>query len=140
MDKYTQRALIITTPLRAPNIDYQRGAAEATGLPAGMLDVVSIQYVLHECPPDAITAILREAARLLKPGGVAVVVDTDPKSAVLQSLPPAIATLQKSTEPYSDVYYSFDLQAAMADASLVDVHSAPCSSRHRCVLARRLDL
>ena len=121
---------------RAANIEYLRGAAENTGLPAGSFDVVSIQYVLHECPPEAIRAILAEAARLLRPGGVAVVVDTDPKSAVLQALPPPVAVLQKSTEPYSDAYYAFDTSSAMAEVKLCDVQTAPCSSRHRCMLGR----
>lgn len=100
------------------------------------MDVVSIQYVLHECPQEAIRAILTEAVRLLRPGGVVLLVDTDPKSAVLQSLPPAIAILQKSTEPYSDAYYSFDLEGAMTEVGLLHVQTAPCSSRHRCVLGR----
>lgn len=31
-------------------------------------------------------------------------------SATIQNLPPAIFTLMKSTEPWSDEYYSYDLE------------------------------
>ncbi len=102
--------------------------------PPASFDIVSLQYIFHECPPEAINAILAEAMRVLRPGGVVLVVDTDPKSAVLQKLPPAIATLQKATEPYSDQYFVFDVEGAMAQQGLRDVRTAPCSSRHRCML------
>jgi len=34
------------------------------------------------------------------------------RSKVIQTLPPAIFTLMKSTEPHSDVYYTFDVEVA----------------------------
>jgi len=52
----------------------QRNACE-TGLPAGSADLVTSTMLLHEMPPEAIAATLREAARLLAPGGVLRMLD-----------------------------------------------------------------
>lgn len=44
--------------------------AESTGLPAGRFDAVACYWLLHEMPAEAIRRTLREARRLLAPGGV----------------------------------------------------------------------
>lgn len=49
-------------------------------------------------PQHAIRDILTEAVRIVRPGGVVFFTDNDPRSPVIQSLPPAIFTLMKSTE------------------------------------------
>jgi hypothetical protein len=36
------------------------------------------------------------------------------RSKVIQNLPPVIFTLMKSTEPHSDVYYTFDVEVKLA--------------------------
>ena len=36
------------------------------------------------------------------------------RSKVIQNLPPVIFTLMKSTEPHSDVYYTFDVEVKPA--------------------------
>jgi hypothetical protein len=36
------------------------------------------------------------------------------RSKVIQNLPPVIFTLMKSTEPHSDVYYTFDVEVNSA--------------------------
>ena len=65
------------------------------------------------------------------------ITDNNPKSAVIQNLPPPIFTLMKSTEPWSDEYYAFDLEQAMRDAGFVDVITVETDPRHRTVLGRR---
>ncbi|XP_065874315.1 uncharacterized protein [Euphorbia lathyris] len=57
---------------------------EDTGLPCKSYDLVSIAYVCHECPERAIIGILREAFRLLRPGGTIALTDQAPKSKILQ--------------------------------------------------------
>ena len=42
-------------------------------------DVVTLQFVIHECPPAAIGALVAEARRLLRPGGVLLLSDNDPR-------------------------------------------------------------
>lgn len=37
------------------------------------------QFVVHECIPEAITAMVKEAVRVLRPGGVLMVCDNDPQ-------------------------------------------------------------
>lgn len=121
-----------TTPHR---IRYLHRLAEQTGLPGDSWDVVTHQFVIHECPPAAITAFIQEAARLLRPGGALVMVDNDPRSKTIQNLPPVLATLMKSTEPWSDVYYAFDVEGAMAAAGLRNVTTVAVDHRHRAVMA-----
>jgi glycerate-2-kinase len=55
------------------------------------------------------------------------------RSEALQNLPPAIFTLVKSTEPWSDEYYSFDLEAALRQAGFDCVESTQPDHRHRTV-------
>jgi len=83
---------------------WHHAAAEATGLESGVFDLITLQFVCHELPGAATCAVLREAARLLRPGGVIAVVDQDPDSEVIRRLPAPIATLLKSTEPYLEEY------------------------------------
>jgi SAM-dependent methyltransferase len=40
---------------------------------------VTLQFVIHECPPAAIGALVAEARRLLRPGGVLLLSDNDPR-------------------------------------------------------------
>ena len=48
-------------------------------------DLVTIAFVFHEMPPDAIAATVRAAYRTLRPGGVLAVLDLDPPT-ILASL------------------------------------------------------
>lgn len=118
----------------ARRIRYMHALMEDTGLPSASQDLVSSQFVVHECTPPAITAMVEEAVRMLRPGGVLLVSDNDPQSKVIQSLPPAIATLMKSTEPHSDVYFCFDMEECFRVAGLSHVTTVQSDPRHRCVM------
>ncbi|MBD2112087.1 MULTISPECIES: class I SAM-dependent methyltransferase [Cyanophyceae] len=113
------------------------GAAEATGFPAASFDVVTMQFVAHELPRAATQAIFDEARRVLRPGGVLAIVDNNPKSPVIQALPPVLFTLMKSTEPWSDDYYTFDLEAALVEAGFEPPITVPSDPRHRTLVARK---
>ena len=39
------------------------------------------QFVVHECPPAAIADFVREGFRILRPGGVLMISDNDPRRA-----------------------------------------------------------
>ena len=56
------------------------------------------------------------------------------RSKTIQNLPPALFTLMKSTEPWSDVYYAMDVEAAMCAASFSHVETREADHRHRAVL------
>lgn len=54
---------------------YARGNAENTGFDAESFDLVTVMYAFHEAPKAGRERILREAYRLLQPGGTLAVVD-----------------------------------------------------------------
>lgn len=109
------------------------GKGEETKYPDNTFDVVSLAFVIHECPEKATAALMREAHRILKPGGTFVMTDNNPQSPVIQNLPPALFTLMKSTEPHSNEYYTIDVQQMLQDAGFEHVHQEQTDPRHRTV-------
>ncbi|XP_073146238.1 uncharacterized protein [Henckelia pumila] len=108
---------------------------ESTGLPSQSFDVVSISYVFHECPERAIRNMIKEAFRLLRPGGTFALTDNSPKSKILQELPPVLFTLMKSTEPFLDEYYLTDIDSVLMQVGFVNAHSVLTDPRHVTVTA-----
>ncbi|MDA0672683.1 MAG: class I SAM-dependent methyltransferase [Cyanobacteria bacterium] len=119
------------------SVEWVHGRAEATGFPANRFDVVTLQFVTHELPRTAARAIFQEALRLLRPGGMLAVTDNNPQSTVIQNLPPALFTLMKSTEPWSDDYYTFDMEAALVDVGFQPPLTVATDPRHRTLVARK---
>jgi ubiquinone/menaquinone biosynthesis C-methylase UbiE len=111
--------------------------AEATGLPDRSFDLITLQFVIHELPRPATFAILEEGLRLLRPGGHVAILDNNPQSAVIQNLPPVLFTLMKSTEPWSDDYYTFDLETAIATTGFDLIATVASDPRHRTIIARK---
>ena len=97
---------------------------------------MSLQFVLHELPRSATVEIFQEMRRILRNGGHIAIVDNNPKSAVIQSLPPVLFTLMKSTEPWTDDYYTFDVEAALSDAGFESIITVESDPRHRTIVAR----
>lgn len=116
---------------------WHHAAAEATGLPEASFDLITLQFVCHELPASATHAVLEEAARLLRPGGVLAMVDQDPQSETIRAMPAPLATLLKSTEPYLEAYFSLDLPQALADAGFTAVRREAADPRHRVLVATR---
>ena len=113
------------------------GQGEQTGLPNQSFDLITLQFVVHELPRQATRAIFREALRLLRPEGCIALVDNNPQSPVIQNLPPVLFTLMKSTEPWSDDYYTFDLEAALVEIGFEPPVTIASDPRHRTVVARK---
>jgi ubiquinone/menaquinone biosynthesis C-methylase UbiE len=111
-------------------------AAEATGLPDNSCDLVSACLLFHELPEAAAIAILREARRLLRPGGHFALMDMNPQSEIYAQMPPYILTLLKSTEPYLDQYFGLDLAAAIVEAGFAPPTITCNTPRHRTVIAQ----
>jgi hypothetical protein len=63
--------------------------------------------------------------------------DNNPKSAVIQNLPPALFTLMKSTEPHSNEYYTIDIEGMLTEIGFEHVHTEQTDPRHRTVLASK---
>ncbi len=111
-------------------------AAESTGLPSASFDLVSACLMFHELPRGAAIEILHEARRLLRPGGHLAIMDMNPQSEIYAKMPPYILTLLKSTEPYMDDYFSFDLESAIAQAGFTQPTLTFNTSRHRTIVAQ----
>ena len=63
----------------APNLgrcEFVQAAAESMPFPDESFDVVTCVYLFHELPPSVRKEVAREAARVLKPGGVFVLADS----------------------------------------------------------------
>lgn len=118
------------------SIQWLHRAAEDTRLPDSNFDLISICLVCHELPRTATQQIFAEAHRLLRPQGHLAVMDMNPESDVHRKLPPYVLTLLKSTEPYLDDYFTFDIQQAFVDAGFQHPSLTCNSPRHRTLIAQ----
>lgn len=114
---------------------WKHAKAEETGFPDNSFDVVTLQFVIHELPRIATKNIFKEALRILRSQGCLAIVDNNPKSAVIQNLPPVLFTLMKSTEPWSDDYYTFDVETALSECGFDYQITLESDRRHRTIIA-----
>lgn len=121
------------------SINWVHTAAESTSLADGSFDLVSIFLVCHELPQSATREIFSEAKRLLRPHGHLAIMDMNPQSEIYAKMPLYVRTLQKSTEPYLDEYFSLDIEKELLAAGLNSVTITPNSPRHRTVIAKKLE-
>ncbi|HEY9847697.1 MAG TPA: class I SAM-dependent methyltransferase [Candidatus Caenarcaniphilales bacterium] len=117
-------------------INWVHAAAESTGLPDASFDLVSLSLMCHELPQPTTLQIFHEAHRLLRPNGHLAIMDMNPKSEVYTKMPPYILTLFKSTEPYLDDYFAFDIEQAIIDAGFTQPALSCNSPRHRTLVAK----
>lgn len=118
------------------DIKWIHAAAESTGLPDNSIDLVSTCLMFHELPTTAAQAIIKEANRLLRPGGYLAIMDMNPQSEVYKRMPPYILTLLKSTEPYLDQYFALDMGQVFTMAGFTNPSISVNSPRHRTIVAR----
>ncbi|KAL2651907.1 hypothetical protein R1flu_020035 [Riccia fluitans] len=128
--QYLEKRDPACTESRRKSIRFVHGNAESTNLPSKSFDIVTVAFLLHECPRDASRNILKEAYRLLRPGGTIAITDQSPKSKVIQELPPALFTLMKTTEPWLDEYYLLDLESELVNCGFTHIRSILTSPRH----------
>lgn len=117
--------------------DWVHGLAEETPFNDESFDIVTLQLTLHELPREATQSIFQEALRILRPNGLLGIIDNNPKSPVIQGLPPALFVLMKSTEPWSDDYYTFNVEGTLAAVGFTHETTVPSDPRHRTIVARK---
>ena len=120
----------------SPRLHWRHGAAEATGLGDASVDLVSSFLVFHELPQSAAIATLKEARRILKPGGHVALMCMNPASEAYAKMPTYVRTLLRSTEPYLDEYFTLDLEKAIVEAGFEAPAVTVISPRHRAVVAQ----
>ena len=116
-------------------VNWLHAAGENTGLPDASFDLVSLFLICHELPQAATHQIVREARRLLRPGGHLAIMDMNPASEAYEKMPPYVFTLLKSTEPYLDEYFSLDISQTLVDAGFQPPTIQFNSRRHRTIIA-----
>ena len=108
---------------RWPGVHYIEGLAESLPVAAGGVDALTCTYLLHEVPRAEHPRIAAEFARVLRPGGRLIVVDSlqlgdaPDKDGLLETFPYAFH------EPYYADYARSDLVALFRDAGLHHVSS-----------------
>merc|ERR1719343_151983 len=107
--------------LTYPQHEFRHGMAEETGMPDESVDVVTFNFLLHELPLAASQAALREACRVLRPGGMVAVLDVDPRR--LLELPPLRRWAFQVTEPWckDGEYYSLSFETELTDLGFDEV-------------------
>ena len=106
-------------------IDFVPANAEQLPFEDGELDVVTSIYLYHEVPPKVRRIIAAEFARVLKPGGRLIFMDSlqmgdvEGYDGVLQSFP------LNFHEPFYGSYIKEDLPAIFEEAGLTHIRSEP---------------
>jgi len=108
---------------RTARVKLIEGAAEKLPFDDSSLDLVVSSFLMHELPSDVRLAVLKEMARVLKPGGLVVIIDSiqrgdQPSWDGLIDLFP-----HYFHEPYYGEYANGSLDAWAAEAGLTSVAS-----------------
>lgn len=120
-------------------ITWVHSLAEKTDFESNYFDLITIQFLLHELPHQASKDIFQEILRILKPGGCLAIVDNNPRSKVIQNLPAALFLLMKSTEPWSDEYYTFEVEETLKNIGFDYKITLESDPRHRTMIAFKAD-
>jgi len=114
------------------DIAWRHGLAEATGLAANSLDLITIVLLFHETPPEISAAILRECWRLLVPGGQVAIADGH------QALINSVEWLTRVfEEPYIRDYAAGDLVAWLRAANFEAIRSQDFWWLHQITVAQK---
>lgn len=109
---------------QARNVRFRQADAAHTGLEAESFDVVTSTMMLHEMPPSHIEGVLREAHRLLAPGGTSIhldfLTDADPFRRYIHE-----GHSQRNNEPFMPPLNDMDIEAAHRRAGFGAVEVVP---------------
>ncbi|MCW5770028.1 MAG: methyltransferase domain-containing protein [Rhodospirillaceae bacterium] len=109
---------------QARNVRFKQRRAEATGLAAESVDLVTSTMLLHEMTPAAIAAAFDEAKRVLAPGGRMVHLD-------FHHLPDPFLRFvhyghgKRNNEPYMEPFAEMDVKAMLEAKGFRNVRVVP---------------
>lgn len=102
-----------------PHVEVMEGQAETMPIEDSSLDVAVCIYLFHELPPRVRPDVIKEIARVLKPGGLFVMAD----SAQFGDIPNLDGILEYFPEGFHEPYYkgylSYDFAPVMAGAGFI---------------------
>jgi ubiquinone/menaquinone biosynthesis C-methylase UbiE len=107
------------------DVRFLEANAEQMPLPDASQDIVTCVYLFHELPPAVRTVVAKEIARVLKPGGLFVLVDsiqpgdTPGFEALTEFFPQAFH------EPYYASYLEWNIAEAFTATGLTSTSSTP---------------
>jgi ubiquinone/menaquinone biosynthesis C-methylase UbiE len=119
---------------RRPRIQPVVAKAEALPLPDASLDLATCIFLFHELPPDVRATVAREIARVMKPGGLFILIDSlqagdEPDYDGLLEVFPELFH-----EPYFRSYLEEEIEMLFTSAGFV------CEGRENAFLAKVLKL
>jgi ubiquinone/menaquinone biosynthesis C-methylase UbiE len=100
-------------------ICFMQADCQATGLPTGSVDLVTSTMLIHEMPRPALIATLREAARLLAPGGLLRFLDFTRTGDAFRDLAMAEHG-ERNNEPFMPGLLAANIPALCAEAGLIN--------------------
>lgn len=103
----TKEAWINPVDERAKNtVELRVANCENTGMKSDSADIVQILFVLHELPGEVAANVIKEAHRIVKPGGQVWIGEMDLQSPAYaaQRANALLFSLIRATEPYLDEY------------------------------------
>lgn len=106
------------------HVAFLKGKAEALPLPDASQDIATCVYLYHELPHDVRRAVTAEIARVLKPGGLFIFIDSlqwgdrPEYEGLLEAFP------VRFHEPYYEDYLADDAVALFASAGLLPAQSS----------------
>lgn len=118
-------------------LSFVHGSMEQNPFPDESFDLVTISLVMHELPSAATREILKASWRVLRPGGILSVVDSDPSSFPFMQNPVIYAAF-KSTEPWINQYFAFPVEAELQNAGFQKIIRKKTTPRHHAFTAIKL--
>lgn len=105
------------------NLVYTRGDVADTGKPAEAYDLVTSTMLLHELDTDAVKAVMKEAHRVLAPGGSLVQLDFRARNPVEGFFLHGHG--QRNNEPYMAAFDELDFKSYLESIGFTDIEIGP---------------
>jgi ubiquinone/menaquinone biosynthesis C-methylase UbiE len=100
-------------------IDFRQADCAATGIEDRSADLVTATMLVHELPPAQLAATLKEAARILAPGGNLRILDFHPTGDAFRDLAMREHG-ERNNEPFMPMLFDADVLALCRGAKLSD--------------------